>query len=64
MGIDWVAGTVCHMGGRVDFTLAPMSGTGTGFDPLPSRERGFSRLFCLVVAQPFTSGLRIKSAMT
>ena len=32
--------------------------------PLPSRERGFSRLFCLVVARPFTSGLRVKSAMT
>ena len=33
--------------------------------PLPSRERGFCRLFCLVVcARPFPSGLRIKSAMT
>ena len=34
-------GTVGHMGGRVDFTLTPVSGTGTGFDPLLSRERGF-----------------------
>ena len=32
--------------------------------PLPSRERGFCRLFCLVAAPPFTSGLRVKSTMT
>ena len=41
--------------GRSDGTVffspsAPVSGTGTGsLIPLPSRERGFSRLFCLVV---------------
>ena len=34
------------------FTLTPVSGTGTGFGPLSSRERGFCRLFWLVVAQP------------
>ena len=27
-----------------------MSGTGTGFGPLPSRERGYWRLFWLVVS--------------
>ena len=73
------AGTVGHMGGHVDFILAPVSGTGTGFGPLPSRE-GDMWLVCLVVtlpcgyclkasmtglAQPvLPSGLRIKSAMT
>ena len=32
------------------FTLTPVSGTGTGFGPLPPRERGFGRLCWLVVA--------------
>ena len=45
--------------------LIPVSGTGTGFDPLPSRERGFGRLVlaCCCPAR-LTSGLRIKSATT
>ena len=32
--------------------------------PLPSRERGFGRLVCLVVGPARPSGLRIESAMT
>ena len=51
-------GLSCH-------PLLPVSGTGTGFGPLPSRERGFGWLCCLVyphIRRP--SGLRIKSAMT
>ena len=39
------AGTVSHMGGHSwlpmwDSPSAPVSGTGTGFGPLPSMERG------------------------
>ena len=45
--------------------LIPVSGTGTGLSPLPSRERGIWLVdVVLLSAQPFTSGLRIKSAMT
>ena len=45
--------------------LLPVSGTGTGFGPLPSRARGIlSVSLDLLYAPPFTSGLRIKSAMT
>ena len=49
---------------RIVFTLAPVSGTGTGFGPLPSREMGIWWLVCLVVSPARPSGLRIKSAMT
>ena len=100
-------GTVCHMGGRVDFTLtfdsspikgegymvgvvlftrvtlppcgyphyagmtgrcgwfglfalAPVSGTGTGFGPLPSRERG--RMVGVVLLSPRPVDTALKSA--
>ena len=44
---------------------APVSSTGTGFDPLPSRERGIRLvLSCSPVPPCRPSGLRIKSAMT
>ena len=44
--------------------LIPVSGTGTGLSPLPSRERGLVGvvLFTRVMRHP--SGLRVKSAMT
>ena len=36
----------------VVFTLAPVSGTGTGFDPLPLRERGNMVGVVLLYARP------------
>ena len=36
--------------------LIPVSDTGTGLSPLPSRERGFCRLFCLLAARPVDTG--------
>ena len=48
----WIADQVRNDGpeevGVVLFTIAPVSGTGTGFGPLPSRERGFCWLVWLV----------------
>ena len=52
------AGTVSHMGGRVDFTLT--------FDSSPIKGEGEDGGCCLFTARPLPlpSGLRIKSAMT
>ena len=52
-----VAGTVCHMGGRVDFTLT--------FDSSPIKGEGYWLVLSCSPASPcHPSGLRIKSAMT
>ena len=41
------------------FTLTPVSGTGTGFDPLPSRERGNNGVwFGLVLPRPVDTALK------